>query len=229
MKIIDLSQEIYPGMPVFNGHPEISMELAVTHEMRAGIENPKTISPIVHALHISEHTSTHVDAYNHFLPELREESIDTMPLEMFLTSGFAVDVSYKKPLELISVDELKNAVQKAGQEIRKGDTILIYSDHFRKCFGTPQWDEGPGLSLEAVEWLSTFDIAGFAVETRSPGVLGKGNKEIHTLCGNKHFTHYENLVNLYKLIGEGRFLFIGLPLKIRGGTGSPVRAVALFE
>ena len=35
--------------------------------------------------------------------------------------------------------------------------------------------------------------------------------------------------NLYQLIGRGRFRFIGLPLKIRGGTGSPVRAIAVFE
>ncbi len=229
MKIVDLSQEIYPGIPVFPGHPEISMDLAVTHEMRAGIDNPKTISPIVHALHISEHAGTHVDAYNHFLAELRDESIDTMPLEMFITPGFTVDLSYKKPLELISVEELKEAVKKSGEEVRKGDTILMYTDHYRKCFGTSQWDTGPGLSLEAVEWLSTFEITGFAVETRSPGILGKGNKEIHSLCGNKRFTHYENLINLYKLIGKGRFLFIGLPLKIRGGTGSPVRAVAFFQ
>jgi kynurenine formamidase len=41
--------------------------------------------------------------------------------------------------------------------------------------------------------------------------------------------HYENMVNLHQLIGRGRFRFIGLPLKIRGGTGSPVRAVAIFE
>jgi len=37
------------------------------------------------------------------------------------------------------------------------------------------------------------------------------------------------LINLHKLIGKGRFRFIALPLKIRGGTGSPVRAVAIFE
>jgi kynurenine formamidase len=43
------------------------------------------------------------------------------------------------------------------------------------------------------------------------------------------FTHYENLINLHLLIGRGRFRFIGLPLKIRGGTGSPVRAIAVFE
>jgi kynurenine formamidase len=34
---------------------------------------------------------------------------------------------------------------------------------------------------------------------------------------------------MFEIIGRGRFRFIGLPLKIRGGTGSPVRAVAVFE
>ena len=43
------------------------------------------------------------------------------------------------------------------------------------------------------------------------------------------FTHIEGLVNLDKLIGKGRFKFIGLPLRIRGGTGSPIRAVAVFN
>ena len=38
-----------------------------------------------------------------------------------------------------------------------------------------------------------------------------------------------SLCNLDKLVGRGRFRFIGFPLKIKGGTGSPIRAVALFE
>ena len=62
----------------------------------------------------------------------------------------------------------------------------------------------------------------------SPGVSGISNKEVHHICGELNFTHYENLINLDKLLGRGRFRFIGLPLKIRGGTGSPVRPVAVF-
>jgi kynurenine formamidase len=37
------------------------------------------------------------------------------------------------------------------------------------------------------------------------------------------------MINLHKLLGRGRFRFIGFPLKIRGGTGAPVRAVAIFD
>jgi kynurenine formamidase len=63
----------------------------------------------------------------------------------------------------------------------------------------------------------------------SPGVSGVSNKEVHRICGELGFTHYENMINLHLLTGRGRFRFIGLPLKIRGGTGSPVRAVAVFD
>ncbi len=80
MRIIDLSQEIFVGMPVFNGHPPVNIEPAQTHEQRAGIENPTTISPVVNKMVFGEHTGTHVDVFNHFGAEYREQSIDTMPL-----------------------------------------------------------------------------------------------------------------------------------------------------
>ncbi|HTG35756.1 MAG TPA: hypothetical protein VLB76_22765 [Thermoanaerobaculia bacterium] len=54
-------------------------------------------------------------------------------------------------------------------------------------------------------------------------MIGVSNKEVHRVCGELGFTHYENMINLYRLTGQGRFRFIGLPLRIRGGTGSPVR------
>ena len=43
------------------------------------------------------------------------------------------------------------------------------------------------------------------------------------------FTHIEGLVNLDKLVGKGRFRFIGFPIKIKGGTGAPIRAVAWLD
>ena len=43
------------------------------------------------------------------------------------------------------------------------------------------------------------------------------NKGVHRVCGEMGFTYYENMINLYRLTGRGRFGFIALPLKIRGG------------
>ncbi|HEY3568002.1 MAG TPA: cyclase family protein [Thermoanaerobaculia bacterium] len=185
-EIIDLSQEIFPGMPVYPGLPEVEITVHVSHEQWDGITDSDVVTPAVNRLEMGEHTGTHVDAINHMARQYRGQSIDTMPLTMFYMEGICLDLSYKGLRELIEVGDLERALSAAGLEIKRGDTILT-------------------------------------------GVIGVSNKEVHHVCGELGFTHYENMVNLHLLIGRGRFRFIGLPLKIRGGTGSPVRAVAVFE
>jgi len=187
------------------------------------------VSPAVNRLELGEHTGTHVDAINHMGRQFRGQSIDTMPLTMFYTEGICLDLSHKGPRELIEPADLKHALSEAGLEIKQGDTILLYTDHYRRAFETDDWDHGPGVSVDAARWLGQQKIAAFGVETVSPGVRHVSNKEVHHICGELGFTHYENMVNLHLLIGRGRFRFIGLPLKIRGGTGSPVRAIAVLE
>jgi kynurenine formamidase len=229
VEIIDLSQEIFSGMPVFPGLPEVEITIHASHEQLDGITDSDVVSPAVNRLELGEHTGTHVDAISHMARQYREHSIDTMPLTMFYTEGICLDLSLKGLLDLIEQSDLERAVSDAGLEIRPGDTVLLYTDHYRRAFGTDDWNNGPGISIEAARWLGKQRIAAFGVETVSPGVRHVSNKEVHRICGELGFTHYENMINLYKLIGRGRFRFIGLPLKIRRGTGSPVRAVAVFE
>ncbi|MCG8331514.1 MAG: cyclase family protein [Chitinophagales bacterium] len=228
-EIIDLSQEIYDGMPVYKGLPAVHISVHATHEEWEGIENPKTKTPAVLQLKMGEHTGSHVDALSHMSRAQAGQTIDTMPLSMFYTEGICLDLSHKTYRELIEIEDLQAALEKASLQIEAGDTILLYTDHFRKAFGTDNWIKGPGLSAASTRWLGSQKIAAFGVETMAPGVSGVSNKEVHHICGEMGFTHYENLINLNKLIGRGRFRFIGLPLRIRGGTGSPVRAVAVFE
>jgi len=52
---------------------------------------------------------------------------------------------------------------------------------------------------------------------------------VHKACLDLDITHIESLCNLEALLGKGQFTFIGLPMKWRGGTGSPIRAVAVFD
>jgi kynurenine formamidase len=228
-EIIDLSQEIFSGMPVFPGLPEVNITLHVSHEQWEGITKSDVVSPAVNRLELGEHTGTHVDALNHMARQYRGQSIDTLPLTMFYTEGICLDLSHKGLRQLIEPADLERARSAAGLEIKPGDTVLLYTDHYRRAFGTDDWYHGPGLSSEAARWLGQQKIAAFGVETLAPGVRHVSNKEVHHICGELGFTHYENLINLHQLIGRGRFRFIGLPLKIRGGTGSPVRAVAVFE
>jgi kynurenine formamidase len=234
LEIIDLSQEIYSGMPVFPGLPEVKITLHVSHEEWDGVltgqaAGREDLTPAVNRLEMGEHTGTHVDALNHMARQYRGRSIDTLPLSMCYTEGLCLDLSQKGLRELIEPVDLERALSAAGLEIKQGDTILLYTNHYRRAFGTDHWQDGPGISAAAARWLGRQKISAFGVETMAPGVLHVSNKEVHRICGELGFTHYENLVNLDQLIGRGRFRFIGLPLKIRGGTGSPVRAVAVFE
>ncbi|NNF36650.1 MAG: cyclase family protein, partial [Saprospiraceae bacterium] len=211
------------------GLPQVHMEVFKSHEEWDGEINPQTITPGVHKLEMGEHTGTHVDAINHMAKEYVGQSIDTMPLSMFYTEGICIDLSHKDLSELIAIEDLKEALTRDNLDINKGDTLLIYTDHYRRHFNTEHWPKGPGLSIDAARWLGESGIVAFGVETMSPGIHGISNREVHQICGELQFTHYENMINLHLLIGRGRFRFIGLPLKIRGGTGSPVRAIAVFE
>jgi kynurenine formamidase len=229
LEIIDLSQEIYSGMPVFHGLPEVKISVYASHEEWDGITGSDVVTPAVNRLEMGEHTGTHVDAISHMARQYREQSIDTMPLSMFYTEGICLDLSHKGLQELIEPPDLESALSAAGLEMLPGDTVLLYTDHYRRAYGTDNWHNGPGVSAGAARWLGQHKLAAFGVETASPGVRHVSNKEVHRICGELGFTHYENMINLYQLIGRGRFRFIGLPLKIRGGTGSPVRAIAVFE
>lgn len=228
-EIIDLSQEIFSGMPVYKSLPEVKMEMYASHEQWEGITDSNLVSPSVYKLEMSEHTGTHVDALNHMAGEFRGQSIDTMPLSMFYTEGICLDLSHKGLKEVIEPKDLISASTKSNMTVKKGDTVLLYTDHYRRAYGSLDWSSGPGLSVSTARWLGEQGISAFGVEMMSPGIPGISNREVHQICGELGFTHYENMINLHLLIGRGRFRFIGLPLKIRGGTGSPVRAVAVFE
>ena len=124
-EIIDLSQEIYSGMPVFPGLPEVKISVHVSHEEWDGITDSDIVSPAVNRLELGEHTGTHVDALNHMARQYRGQSIETMPLTMFYTPGICLDLSHKGPRELIEISDLERALKAAGLEILPGDTILL--------------------------------------------------------------------------------------------------------
>lgn len=92
------------------------------------------------------------------------------------------------------------------------------NDHYRRAFGTQDWLNRSGISAAAARLLGEQGIAAFGIDTASPGVHHVSSKEVHLICGELGFTHYENMVNLHRLLGRGRFRFIGLPLKICDGA-----------
>jgi len=229
MQFVDLSREIYHKMPRLLNHPSIIITAFSTHD-EIRVAEGYAFSSATMSLAMGDHAGTHVDAPVHFDQRPGAIGIDQVPLENFFLDAVCLDLSHKPLKSDISVEDLQRAEQAAGVEIGKRDMVLLHMDFFRRCYGTDAYlTDFPGLTKESATWLGNKGIAMFGVEAVSPGRPGRNNFEVHHVCRDMGFTHVEGLVNMEKLIGKGRFKFIGFPLKIRGGTGSPIRAVAMLE
>jgi len=229
MRIVDLSQEIYHRMPVHPAHPPAVITTWVTHEERAK-ETGGAHSSTSHVLMIGDHVGTHVDAFKHMDRDPGAPAIDEMPLDKFCAEGLCLDLRHIPPKGNIEIADLEAALKKTGLSIQSGDAVLLCTGHHKRTYGTPEFlTDFSGLTRESATWLGRHGISLFGVEAVSPGTVGANNYAVHRVCAELRFTHIENLCNLEALLGQGRFLLVALPLKIRGGSGSPVRAVAIFR
>ncbi len=229
MKLVDLSRDIYHKMPRLLNHPTIVITPFATHDEVREADGYKFSSATM-SLALGDHAGTHVDAPYHFDARPGALTIDQVPLENFFLDAVCLDLSAKPLKSDISIDDLQRAEAAAGVTIQAKDMVLLHMDFFRRCYGTDGYlTDFPGLTKESATWLGHKGIAMFGVEAVSPGRPGRSNFEVHHVCRDLGFTHVEGLVNMEKLIGKGRFKFIGFPLKIKGGTGSPIRAVAMLE
>ncbi len=229
MALIDLSREISHMMPRLPNHPSIIVTTYATHDEVREADGYQFTNATM-ALALGDHAGTHVDAPVHFSAAADAQSIEQMPLETFFTEAVCLDLSHKELKSDISVADLEAAEQASGVAIKAGDTVLLHMDFYRRTIGSSGYlTDFPGLTKDSATWPGKKNINMFGVEAVSPGRPGRNNFEVHHVCRDMGFTHIEGLVNMEKLIGKGRFRFIGFPLKIKGGTGSPIRAVAWID
>ncbi len=229
MKLIDLSRDVTHKMQRLPNHPVVNVSVFTGHDERRFDEGYEFSTQIM-LLSLGDHSGTHVDAPVHFDDRPGAKSIGEMPLENFYTEAVCLDLSHKPLKSDISVEDLEAAVAAAGVEIKAGDTVLLHMDFHDRTFGTDAYlTDFPGLTKASATWLGEKGIAMFGVEAVSPGRPGRNNFEVHHVCRDMNFTHMECLRNMGQLIGKGRFRFIGFPLKIMGGSASPIRAVAVLD
>ena len=229
MQLIDLSREIHHRTPTHPNHPPVVMSVWNDHSEVKQAGATKFTSKALH-ITLSDHAGTHVDAPCHFNSAPDAAAIDQVPLENFYTEAICLDLSHVPLKHEITVPEMKAALEASGEQIKPGDTVLLHMGVNDRLFGTPEYlHDFPGLHVSAVHWLADQDIVSFGVEAISPAPEGEPNFLAHLACAERGITHMECLWNLDKLVGKGRFRFIGFPLKIRGGTASPIRAVAVID
>jgi arylformamidase len=186
---------------------------------------------------MEDHTGTHVDASLHFYDGARRtprgRGISELPLEKLYGDAVCIDVSAKAASDPVTADMLAAAVDKQKIEIRKDDIVLVR--FWSGTWGGDAFLAARGLAKDACEWLLERDVKCVGVD--HPNLEGRVAEELGNAdCpGHVLFLHpdreipiIENLVGLKGLRGK-RFRFIGLPLKMEGATGSPIRAIALVD
>ena len=174
-------------------------------------------------LHLYSHAGTHMDAPRHFLAD--GETIDHLPLEKCVGEALVIDLSHKEPHSLITVADLGAAASQIG----RGSRLLLRTDWDQHAALADYRTSFPRISLELAQWLVEKGIWLLGLET--PSVASLQDREelslIHRVLLAGEIVIVESLSNLRQL--PSTVHFIALPLKIAGGDGSPVRAVARFE
>jgi kynurenine formamidase len=232
MKIIDLSHTIAHKGLAHPRHVKPMIWTLFTHEetMEELGTGPDGHASTVKVIQMSDHTGTHVDAPLHFDPSPDALSIEQLPLDLFYGPAVCLDLSHIPPKGFITEKDIEQAAKTANIALEPRLIVLIYTGHAERTLGKPEFfTEFPGLTEEAVYWLGDQGIVNFGVESVNPGHPDDKQFLVHVACRKKKMIHMENLANLQHVVGIGKFTFAAFPLKIQGGSGSPVRAVALVE
>ncbi|MEP3600255.1 MAG: cyclase family protein [Stappiaceae bacterium] len=230
-RIVDLSLTIEDNMPAHKLFQSPIYLPALTHETTAsfglGVEGD-SMTFQTNYIGMLDHVGTHVDAFLHVNP--KGASIDKMPLDLFMGKAVCLDLRHIQNLEDITAQHMQDAEDAAGVKV-DGHIVLLCTGFHERNWGKRQeivWGN-PGLTVEATQWLYDRGSKMHGVEGPSTDKPSDNIFAQHRLCRDLGISHFEWLVNLEELLGKGEFEFMGLPIKFKDGSGSPVRAVALLD
>lgn len=224
MKLIDLSVEVYDGLQTHTVHPKTLMMDFVTHAGSAVKYKKPCVGYATKLLIISDHLGTHVDAPVHFVPG--KDTIESTQLEKLIGEAVVIDVSGKPLDRPISGDMLQEACQRQEIEVREGDIVLLHA--WKGEWGGEGFHECRALADSGVDWLMERKVKTVGIDLSILDDHLDWSRPAHMKLLGHDIPILENLTNLDLLVNK-RFTFIGLPLKIKGATGSPIRAVAVTE
>jgi kynurenine formamidase len=170
---------------------------------------------------------THVDAFKHVNPD--GQPVDEMPLDLFMGKAVCLDLRHIPDLGEITLAHMEEAEKKAGVKVDGHIVLLCSGFHKRTYPGLDSVWKNPQLTVEATQWMYDRGSRMHGVEGPSTDRPSDNIFSQHRLCRRLGISHWEWLVNLEELLGKGEFQFFGVPLKFKGGSGSPVRAFAIVN
>lgn len=189
-----------------------------------------------------EHGGTHFDAPMHFAEGAN--SIEKVPLEQLTGEGIVVDVKAKVSGNRdyqVTTEDFTDWEKKHGRI--PDQAIVLVNTGFAKFYPDKETYTGttltgaegvanlhfPGLHPDAAKWLAEErKVKAFGLDTPSIDFGQSKDFLTHRVLFANNLTAYENLANLDQLPPDG-FFIVALPMKIRGGSGAPLRIVAFIN
>jgi kynurenine formamidase len=252
-RVIDLEQPRFQGMPMFPANnPNYTFMLHRRHE--PGLESRTSAAGMILT---ADHAGTHVDAICHQAENMRmfggipvsaanqgpggltELTAETLP--PVIRRGVLIDLAAARgdrlpPRYLVERDELAAVAEHQGVAVRPGDVLLIHTG-WGAAWRDPDYITGGGMARSCGEWAAEQEVFAVGADNMSwdlPGytdpVLGHTLPNHTLLLARAGILIFENLL-LEDLAAAGarEFVFVSLPLKLVGATGSPTRPVAIIS
>jgi len=250
VRVYDLAQNYRPGMPHHPVHPPFAFCLNKAHgEYLRG-----TVSSASEAISLGGHVGTHIDALCHFSKDgklyggveaasvqsyergVRHASVDTV--KPILRRGVLLDIARHEGVEELPPEfavgprALEACAQRQNVEVRAGDVALIrtgWARHWNDPRRYIREVHGPGLDYEGALWLSERLIFAGGSDTIAFERVPSHDMPVHVHFLVEKGIHIIEALDLEGLSAERvyEFVFFAAPLKIEGGTGAPLRPVAL--
>jgi kynurenine formamidase len=237
VKLIDLSMEVYQGMMTY---PNVAKPVIVEMESHAamarsiGTDQYGVDEITNHCLIVTgDHIGTHIDSWGHVKPDApRAEAI---PIEYCYGNGVVLDLTRKDAGDEISagdIDEAEWAL--GGYRIQPRDIVLLRTDAAKRRFDKSYLTDHPGMTKEAVHGLLDRGVMVMGIDAIGfdPPVAKMFERrkfwEAHRVMREREYYHLENLCNLHEIPPPYHSFTVSvLPVKWRGASAAPVRAVAI--
>lgn len=222
-EVIDLSHELFNNMPGVSETSTAYFFPLDTHH-RTSTHSQGELTMENKLILVSEHISTHFDAPYHFDPQ--GLTVDRYPIERLVLPGHLLDFTAKGVREAITQSDFEAAAKRSGRTIAPGTALIAWTGQDRN-WGKPGFvKERPFVDRQTAAWLVEQRIALFGTDLIGIDDPDDWRWTTHAMFLRSGLPMVQQLCNLGALQGKN-FYFAALPLKIRGATGCPVRAVAL--
>lgn len=238
-------------MPHHPNHPPFLFSLSKKHGDYVG---PGGVSSAAEALTLGGHVGTHMDALCHFScggklhggieaeavqsygAGLERLSIDTVA--PILRRGVLLDIAGQEGVEAlppeftVTPEHLEAAAKAHGVVVEPGDVVLLRTGWARYWNDAARYINsvcGPGPDEAGARWLSERKIFAAGSDTTAFERVPAASMPVHVHLLVEKGIHIIEALNLEELAATRvySFVFVAIPLKIRGGTGSPIRPIAL--